>query len=180
LVQAAAVMGLFALGTAPGLMGVGAISALAKGRRAPAVLSVIGVVVIGFAVVNLNGALTSLGVTTVTKEQGNYAARSANVTDTSGGQQAEITVEYGYNPNNTVVYADQPTTLVFTAHNLGCDSIVDVHALGVDEPIYLQRGQTNVTIPALKPGQYHYTCSMGMFRSTITAITPPSLPDQSP
>ena len=59
---AAAVMALFALGTAPGLLGLGALTALARGRAAQTLFVVAGVAVLAFAFVDARAGLTNLGI----------------------------------------------------------------------------------------------------------------------
>jgi sulfite exporter TauE/SafE/copper chaperone CopZ len=180
--QSALIMGLFALGTTPGLMGVGALSAFAKGSAAATIFRVIGIVVIGFAIFNLTNALSNLGLTPDNSSAVSAAAsRTDNVTDVPGGQQVLTTVGGGYSPTSTVVYAGTPITWVLDAKGLGCDSIVNATALGVAEPIYLDIGQNTVEIPALQPGTYRYSCAMGMYRASITVIEQPtSTPTSTP
>jgi sulfite exporter TauE/SafE len=174
--QSALVMSLFALGTTPGLMGVGALSAFAKGPAAGRIFRVVGIVVIGFAIFNFTNALSGLGLAAGGGDATAASAstsRTDNVTNTADGQQVLTTVAGGYSPRSTVVYAGQPTTWILDAQGLGCDSVINATSLGVAEPIYLNPGQNTVEIPPLQPGTYPYSCAMGMYRASITAIEPP-------
>jgi sulfite exporter TauE/SafE/copper chaperone CopZ len=176
-VQSALVMGLFAVGTTPGLMGVGALSAFAKGPNAARIFRVIGVVVIGFAFLNLNGAFSNLGVTfdTSSAVASTVTTRTENVTDTAVGQQIQTTVAGGYQPRDTVVYANTPISWVLDSQGFGCDSIINASKLGINEPIFLDQGSTTLEIQPLEPGTYRFSCAMGMYQGTITAIDQPSL-----
>ncbi|WP_250448009.1 sulfite exporter TauE/SafE family protein, partial [Actinotalea sp. C106] len=59
-VTAGLMMGLFALGTAPGLIGVGGLTAAARGAAGPALLRVAGVGVLALAAVNVTGVVAVL------------------------------------------------------------------------------------------------------------------------
>lgn len=58
--RAAAITGLFALGTMPGLLGVGGLTAVVRGGAATAFFRFAGVAVVALAVVNLTGAVRLL------------------------------------------------------------------------------------------------------------------------
>jgi sulfite exporter TauE/SafE/copper chaperone CopZ len=163
---AALTMSLFALGTAPGLMGVGSVSTLIKTDR---FFHYVGVVVIAFAVLNASGAAAILApaqtVTTPTA-----TARTSNVVDEGGRQLATIQVSHGYAPHDTVIYAGETTQLNFDVQNLDCSSSLNVTKLGVNDLIFLNKGSNLVDISLAAPGVYPYSCGMGMYTGTITAI----------
>jgi plastocyanin domain-containing protein len=72
-----------------------------------------------------------------------------------------------YAPNNIVVKAGKPSIINFKTEKLGCTGIVLSDELGFN--VALKENTNNyVNIKALKPGKYHYSCGMGMFKGTVT------------
>jgi sulfite exporter TauE/SafE/copper chaperone CopZ len=173
--QAGLALGLFALGSAPGLMGLGSLASLAKGRRQSArFFRCVGVAVVGFALLNAVGGLRLIAPGLTAADPAAPAARTANVFDADGLQTARITVDpTGYSPSETVVYAGQPTRWVFDLTGLSCASTVDFSNLGLAQTIRLRPGENSVETAAAEPGTYLYTCGMGMFLSTVYAIPKP-------
>jgi sulfite exporter TauE/SafE len=169
----ALVLGLFTLGTTPGLMAVGTLSSLAQGAWASRVFRYIGVAVLAFAAFNAVHGLRLVdpglfaGSTPITA-----TVRTANVTDEAGVQVVRLQVDgAGYTPRETVVYADQPIRWEFTLSGLTCAQTVDGSRLGFGR-LSLQQGLNTVT-STLDVGRHPYSCAMGMFASSIVAIEPP-------
>jgi sulfite exporter TauE/SafE/copper chaperone CopZ len=178
-VQAALVMGVFAVGTAPGLFGVGAVGALASGRAAPHVFRAAGVAVLAFALVNVIGAIRILDPTGGSPSSGPpVATRSDNVVD-DGVTQVLSTVQSGggYEPAAAAVYADRPVRWEIESKGLSCASSMDLEAMGLGI-VDLTPGLNVVEFTPSEPGTLVYTCRMGMFQATIEVIPPP--PDESP
>jgi sulfite exporter TauE/SafE/copper chaperone CopZ len=178
--QAGLIMGLFALGTVPGLLGVGAAGALAKGHGGQRFFRVAGVAVIGFALINLSGALGALlpsGLSSLGTGNGSTQTvvqeRSPNVTDVGGVQVVATTQGGGYKPNPTIVYANEPVRWEITSEYLGCDSSLNLSSLGLDY-IALSPGLNTLEFTAPAAGTYVYSCSMGMFRAQFIVIDRPT------
>jgi sulfite exporter TauE/SafE/copper chaperone CopZ len=168
--SAGLVMAVFALGTTPGLMGAGGLSTLIKTDR---VFRYIGVVVIAFAVFNVLGAVNTLApaiAQTPTATQ-----RTSNVTDSDGYQVAKVAIggSDGYNPRDTVVYAGEPIKWEFQMDSFSCAAAVNAKNLGIPELLFLEPGTTTVDISLDAPGVYPYSCGMGMYTGTFTAIERP-------
>jgi sulfite exporter TauE/SafE len=174
--QAGLVMGLFALGTTPGLMGVGVLSSVAKGHAATRVFRYVGVAVVAFAVINLTGALSLLGISPGVPSVSAAAVsqRTDNVIDDGGFQVARVTVASGYSPRDTVVYAGEPVKWVLEGSGFSCASIIDASSLGVKEYVTAQTAETTVEFTLPSPGTYRYSCAMGMYQGTFTAIDKPT------
>jgi sulfite exporter TauE/SafE/copper chaperone CopZ len=169
--QAGLVLALFALGTAPGLMGVGAATAFLRGPRAASLLRVVGVLVLAFAVVNLGGALRTLGLGQPAAPVPAVSTASPNAPVVDGQQQLSTTVGAGgYTPADAVLAADVPTQWTLDVQELGCAGVIYAPELGFDEVIWLNPGENTVELPALAPGTYSYSCAMGMYWGSITAV----------
>jgi sulfite exporter TauE/SafE len=165
--QAGLVMGVFALGTTPGLVGIGTLGAFARGPRAARMLRAVGVLVIAFTLVNLSGTWRTLVPPAASAISPNTVTADSAP---DGIQQAVIKVTgQGYEPEHTVIEAGKPAELIFELEAFGCAAILDAGPLGVPETITLDTDRTTVEIPPLEPGTYSYSCAMGMFWGSVTA-----------
>jgi plastocyanin len=88
-------------------------------------------------------------------------------TKTSNEIQEVVVKPTEYSPNNIVLKAGTPSIINFKTEKLGCTGIVLSEELGFN--VTLKENTNNyVNIKALKPGTYHYSCGMGMFKGTVT------------
>ena len=85
-------------------------------------------------------------------------------------QAIDIQVKDGvYQPAALEVPAGQALTLRFTRHDATpCAEKVVFGDLGISADLPLGKMQS-VTLPPLKPGQYEFTCQMGMYRGRLVA-----------
>ena len=75
----------------------------------------------------------------------------------------------GYTPNNLVIKAGTPSIINFKTGKISCTGIILSDELGFN--VSLKENTDNyIKIKSLKPGTYHYSCSMGMFGGTITVV----------
>ena len=169
-------MATFALGTAPGLLALGSVPELTTGARQAMVLRVIGVVVLAFGLLNVSSGLNLLGLGGLGGGSAAAGARtaSANVTVTDGIQTVLMTQNPdGYEPADTVLYADLPTRWVIEGTSpFDCSAFVRVPDL--DLRVDLAMGPNTVDLPPLDTGEVPFTCVMGMYSGTLTAIDQPS------
>jgi plastocyanin len=89
---------------------------------------------------------------------------------TASSQIYEIVVTpTGYSPNNLVIKAGTPSIINFKTGTLSCTGVILSDELGFNVSL---KGNTNnyITLESLKPGTYHYWCSMDMFEGTITVV----------
>ena len=89
--QAAAVMAAFAVGTAPGLLGLGIATGAASARGGSVALRFVGVVVLAFALVNAAGGLRTLGLGLPSLGESTPTAVSSNVSLVGGTQTVTMT-----------------------------------------------------------------------------------------
>lgn len=174
----AAIMAVFVLGTAPlfALLGYAARRAATAWRGRLSVVT--GLVVVAMGFYTLNGGLelagSPLAASRIAQAIGPEAAAPANVSAVStrgGQQQVVITARTGsYTPAGVQVQAGVPTTLVVRSDNAqGCVRSFLVPSRGVDE-ILPARGETRIELGILEPGALRYSCGMGMYTGTITAV----------
>jgi uncharacterized protein len=170
---AGAIMAVFALGTAPGLLALGGLPALLPDRMRPAVLRLVGVVVIGFAVVNATAGLRLVGVAPVIGP--GDAAAPAPVVEIGDGVQVLRTFQLGngYLPVDAALYAGMPTRwIVESLDQNSCAVFLQVPSLGL--AVTLHEGENTIDLPALEPGRLAYSCSMGMYGGQLTVVEPSS------
>jgi len=172
--EAAAIMVAFAIGTTPGLLGLGVAAGAASSWGGARALRVVGVVVLAFALLNATGSLSSLGVGLPWRSAASASTTlSANVTVAGGVQTVTMTqTGQGYRPADTTVYAGLPIRwVVDSTAPLSCAAFLRVPSLGVRAD--LKAGANTVDLPALDAGRTSFTCVMGMYNGSLTAIPPP-------
>jgi hypothetical protein len=165
-------MAVFALGTVPGLLALGGLPALLPARARPVLLPLVGVVVLGFAVVNASAGLRLAGVSP--DLGGDGATAEAPVVAVEDGVQVLRTFQVGtgYLPENASLYAGMPTRwIVESLDARSCAIFLQVPALGLS--VTLAEGENTIDLPPLEPGRIAYTCSMGMYGGQLTVVEPP-------
>ncbi len=173
---AAALLGTFAIGTAPGLLALAGLPIVVPSAYKPTLLRLVGVVVIGFALLNGSAGLRLSGFT-LPAFVGVASAAPLPGTLGTDGTQAITTHQdaNGYSPGNVVIYAGYPTrwTIVSSSTSTCAASIF---APDVDIRVRLQEGPNVLNLPALRAGTLNYTCAMGMYSGRITVVDRPADP----
>jgi uncharacterized protein len=185
--RASVIMTLFALGTMPGLLGVGGLTALARGAFAARFFRFAGVAVLAFAAINVSGALGILvpglvapataapsGPTTTAPRDGAEPSElvSANVTVEGDAQTVRTTqVGQGYEPYEAVVLAGVPIRWEIDSVAVSCAASLWAPDLGI-RPQLLRPGLNIIELQLDEPGTYSYSCGMGMYWGAITVVDP--------
>jgi uncharacterized protein len=171
---AGVIMATFAIGTTPGLLALASVPEVATGTRQTAVLRVVGVVVLAFALLNLSSSLNLLGLSG--GASANATVATDNVTLGDGTQTVHMTQTSGYTPADTVLYAGIPTTWVIDSTSpLDCSAFLRVPDLGIS--VDLDEGLNTVELPPLQAGTIPFTCVMGMYSGTLVVIDQPPAAD---
>jgi len=88
-------------------------------------------------------------------------------TDTGGIQEVTITVKGGYSPDVVVVRAGRPVRLDFHRdETASCSEEVVFGDFGISKRLPAHQ-TTPVEFTPEKPGEYTYTCGMGMLRGKL-------------
>ena len=175
---AGAIMATFAIGTAPGLLGLAGLPIVVPSGMRPTLLRLVGVVVIGFALVNaeagirLSGlTLPSFGVETVAAAPLPASAPAADGTQSLTTRQDSG----GYSPGNVSIYAGIPTHwTIQSSTSSTCAAQLVVPALGIQAR--LRVGPNTIELPALPAGTVRYSCAMGMYGGSIRVVNRPATP----
>lgn len=111
------------------------------------------------------GSLVLIGLTIwwfFAKESTQQTAHIEN-----GLQRATITVQGGYRPEVITLKKDLPAELVFLRKDSSsCLEEIIFPELGIQKKLSL-RHKNRIDIPALKPGEYGYSCGMRMYHGKL-------------
>jgi sulfite exporter TauE/SafE/copper chaperone CopZ len=173
--QGSLIMGLFALGTAPGLLGIGGLTSVIKGVFAQRFFKFSGIVVAGLALFNINNGLNltnwDLKIGTATETNG-AAVQSVdpNVKIENGVQVVRMTESArGYTPNKFTIRQGIPVKWIIDGEEpFSCASSLVSSKIGVRKNLSL--GQNIIEFTPMEIGQIPFSCSMGMYRGAFSVI----------
>lgn len=167
-------LGVFALGTAPGLLGIGGLTSIVKGTVSRLFFKGAGLVVIIFALFNLSNGYNLLGVDVI----GEVAAVFSPVRTTSGsvaGLQNGIQIVNmdqignGYLPNNFVIRRGVPVRWVINSKNPNsCASSIVMQKFNIRKS--LQPGENIIEFTPTELGLIKFSCSMGMYSGQFNVV----------
>jgi sulfite exporter TauE/SafE/plastocyanin len=173
-VQAAIIMGAFAIGTSPGLLSLGGLTSVVKGAFAQRFFRIVGVIVVAMAIINLSNGYTLMGLSrffeniklptssqTVTREDSSAGSVILNTT---------FKLNEDISPSTFTAKVGQKTTLLVDVQENGQGCMSTIMIIGLDDtPQYLKKGEKiELTFTATEPGKYTIACAMGIPRGTIT------------
>ncbi len=174
-VTGAAIMGIFALGTAPGLLGIGGITSLVKGVFAQKFFKFAGVVVIALSLFNLNNGLNLLGwdVNSLVATGTNVlAATNDSNTVTQEGNVQIVRMKQtssGYEPNSFTIKTGIPVKWIITSLDPN-SCAASILASKIDIRTNLHPGENTFEFTPKEIGKIPFSCMMGMFRGSFTVI----------
>lgn len=172
--EAAIIMGAFAVGTSPGLLSLGGLTSVVKGAFAQRFFRIVGVVVVAMALLNFSNGLTLAGIRlsldnvlparTASSSTNNASLEGSEILNTTYKLQSDIT------PSTFTAKVGQKTTLLVDVQENGSGCMSTIMIIGLDDtPQYLKKGKKiQLTFTAKKAGTYTIACAMGIPRGTIT------------
>ncbi|KKQ35424.1 MAG: hypothetical protein US50_C0015G0016 [Candidatus Nomurabacteria bacterium GW2011_GWB1_37_5] len=171
-IQGALIMSVFALGTTPGLLGIGGLSAWVKGSFGRHFYKFAGVVVIALGLLNLQGGLTLAGINL---PKINFETRQNNneafIPEIIDGKQIVKIEQYagGYYPNEITIKKNIPVKLIVTSTNTyTCASQMTIPKLGIYKNLKL--GDNEIEFTPERTGPIVFTCTMGMFSGFFNVV----------
>lgn len=176
-VQGALIMGLFALGTIPGLLAIGfsSVKMYSNPKLSGQFTTIAGILVLFFALFNVNSQLNVLGLPNLTDvlATSNNASTSITLPPMINGIQV-VKIEAssaGYTPNRIKMRANTPSRWEVAASNIsGCTNAIISNSLFTGQ-IDLVDGQVSIkefTTP--KAGVYKFSCWMGMVSGVVEVV----------
>lgn len=175
-------MGIFAIGTAPGLLSVGGLTSLVRGGFAKPFYKFVGLAVMALALFNasngmslagLNITLPSFSTLALASAAGNATQLPELVPVENGVQIARMTqTSYSYEPNVFAIRKGVPVRWIINSEDAGsCASALVSSQLGVDT--YLNQGENVIEFTPEQSGQIPFSCSMGMYVGVFYVVDDP-------
>lgn len=160
-VSGALAMSLFALGTAPGLLGIASLASLLKGKAAKFFFVTAGVIVLLFGYGNVRNASTILFAPGV--EEASEIQEGVRV------MRAEYRVIPGLSPRTFTVSVGERVAIEIYSHedDYGCMGTILIP--GLSEKVQFLKKDTTIVLPfvATESGEYPITCAMGLRHGTV-------------
>lgn len=173
-VSGAIIMALFALGTMPGLLGIGALTSVLQGKKARTFFRFVGLIVVALGFVNIANGLNAGGwnitlPSSFTSSFGNAAPAVSAVTE-DGEQVVHMTqTANGYSPNSFTVKKGIPVKWVIDSQNAyTCSASIRMPAYHIAQ--FLQEGENVIAFTPTQAGPVRFTCGMGMYSGTFTVV----------
>lgn len=173
----ALIMGLFAIGTMPGLLGIGVITSALKGTFAQSFFKFVGVAVVFLAIYNISNGMNLLGLRVSTgQDDTSQNTQSTAITEAEIASDAEVlrtsfTVDSDIVPSTFSVQAGKNYVLHVEAKEDGQGCMSTIMIPGVyKNPLLITKGDVRLPFRIDEPGTYKITCAMGIPRGTITVI----------
>jgi len=163
-ISGAMIMSAFALGTAPGLLGIGGLASVFKGKYARIFFATTGLAVILLGWVNIsNGSQLVF--------QGK-AQSSDTVATSSGVQEVRMTQGgSGYSPNILTVEKGKKVRWIITSTTqFSCASSIVMPRYGISRN--LVKGENVIEFVPTEVGEIPFSCSMGMYRGKFIVVEP--------
>ena len=177
--QGALTLGVFALGTTPGLLGVGGLTSVVSGGSSKLFFKTAGVLVMLLALFNVSNGLNLLGVKSVfanTKTD----SLDKNVKIVNGVQVIKMTQKSnGYTPDKFTVKKGVPVKWIVTSETIySCASSIVSQQLGIRSSLKL--GENVFEFTPTQTGTIRFSCSMGMYTGQFNVVDGNVLPTNSP
>lgn len=165
--RGAMVLTMFVIGTMIPLLFIGLASAKssASPKKARTFSFYSGVVLIMFAIYNINGQLNVLGFSSVSDVLSKEGSDATLVSVNKEGEQIVTMVAKGFEytfTSSSKINSGVPTKLVVDNQGvLGCGAFLSARGL-INNFVSLKPGENIIDIGSPKKGTYKITCSMGM------------------
>lgn len=170
----ALIMSLFALGTLPGLLSLGGLSAIFGNKKNKLFFTIAGAIVVLFAILNFNNGWRLIQVSSNLGASDNSALTNLkNNDDGLNNQEVQIVkmteTKRGYSPNQLTVIKGQPVRWVIDAQApYSCASSLIVPTLGIQRQ--LKPGENIIEFIPRATGEIPFSCSMGMYTGKFIVI----------
>lgn len=172
----ALVMGLFALGTMPGLLAVGGLTSVVKGGAARKFFKFAGLVVLIFAFFNISNGLNLTGLnlaygqTEVKAETKNANLNDPNVILENGVQVVRMKqTGGGYSPNRFTIKRGLPVRWIIDSQTpYSCAASLVMPKYNIRRN--LVQGENIIEFTPAQTGRIPFSCSMGMYTGSFNVV----------
>ena len=167
----AMVMGLFAVGTTPGLLGVGGLASFIKGKFAKVFFRFIGALVIILAIYNVVNGFNLTGFSASFFQPNNFNSAQIDKDSTvlkTVFVPTRSTQDITPSEFNVTVGKSYILEVDAKGNGQGCMSTIMIPGV-YETPVFLKKGIVQLPFKINKPGSYNITCAMGIVRGHIIA-----------
>lgn len=164
-------MGIFALGTAPGLLGIGGLTSVVKGAFANIFFKFAGIVVIFLALFNISNGFNLTGFSLPSSFASPTAVENdPNVVLENGVQVVRMDqVSSGYEPSTFTIKKGIPVKwIVNSVDSNTCASSIVAPSINIRKT--LTPGENIFEFNPTEVGQIRFSCSMGMYTGTFNVV----------
>lgn len=167
--QGALTLGVFALGTTPGILGIGGLTSVIKGGSSKIFFKTAGVIVMLLALFNVSNGLNLLGIKSVFA-QNKTGSVDKNVKIVNGVQVVKMTQKTnGYTPNKFTIKKGVPVKWIVTSESIySCASSIVSQQLGIRASLKL--GENVFEFTPTQTGTIRFSCSMGMYTGQFNVV----------
>lgn len=168
----ALIMGTFALGTAPGLLGIGGLTSVLKGAFAKKFFKFAGVLIIALSLFNISNGANLTGWKPSLKRNigAEKSADDPNVTIENGVQIVKMDqLAGGYKPNSFTIQKGIPVKWIINSKKAdSCSASILAPKIGVKK--FLQSGENIIEFTPKETGEIKFSCSMGMYTGKFIVV----------
>ncbi len=167
-------MGVFALGTAPGLLGIGGLTSVIKGSQSKYFFKFAGLVVLALAFFNISNGLrltgfdgSVLGISTGAQ------GKTLSAPNTQGTNEVQVVhmtqSARGYSPNSfTIKKGVKVKWIVTSTDPYTCASSLVSKKLNIRQA--LKEGENIIEFTPTETGKIAFSCSMGMYSGSFNVV----------
>lgn len=167
-------MGTFALGTAPGLLGIGGLTSVIKGAFAKSFFKFVGLIVVFLAIFNISNGFNLAGINPgffSFNNSANAQSNDPNVIEENGVQIVKMTQSaYGYSPNSFTIKKGMPVRWIINSEDINtCAASIASAKLGIRQG--LQLGENVIEFTPNEAGTIRFSCAMGMYTGSFNVVS---------
>lgn len=170
----ASIMAAFAVGTLPGLLGIGGLTSIVRGNSAKIFFKTAGLLVISFAFFNFANGYRLTGPEPFWEVSAPPATEVPldTVPAVSDGDVQVIEMVQkanGYTPNTFTIKQGVPVRWVITSEAANsCAASISMPAYGITK--YLKAGENIIEFTPEETGTIRFSCSMGMYTGKFNVV----------
>lgn len=173
-VRGTLIMGIFALGTTPGLLGIGGLTSVLKGAFAKRFFAFTGVLVISLAFFNIANGYNLTGLKKPFSSSSSNGATQVgadpSVKLVNGVQEVRMDqLTNGYSPNKFTVQKGIPVKWIVNSKGSGsCSSSILMPKYNIQT--FLSPGENIINFTPTDSGDVRFSCSMGMYGGKFQVV----------
>ena len=160
----------FALGTSPGLIGIGGLTSIIEGKYSGYFYKFVGIVVIIFGILNMSTSINALGLRSNLVVINSELNGVSTIEVKDGKQNVKMTQTYkGYSPNKFVIKKGIPVVWIIDSKDLyNCSASIYSEDLKISK--LLNSGENVFEFTPDKTGIIKFSCTMGMYEGYFEVI----------